>query len=161
MIRPTPSGPEWDDRKVAKELVSCALPAMRMRSSAPHTVDVTLACQQHGRQLITSVAARTLGSMSGGLVTAMIAGGSAIAGGAVVAGSNCVISRRNARDVRQGGLRETLVALVSALSQLDHQLRTEPRSKRIVRVVNEQTETRFPQVDTSRDGSIADSSSRS
>jgi hypothetical protein len=65
----------------------------------------------------------------------------------VVAGSNYLISRRSARDVRQGGLRETLVALVSALSQVDHQLRTEPRSKRIVRVVNEQIETRFPQVD--------------
>src|SRR5436309_14769007 len=49
--------------------------------------------------------------------------------------------------MRQGGLRETLVALVSVLSQVDHQLRTEPRSRRIVRVVNEQMETRFPQVD--------------
>jgi hypothetical protein len=58
-----------------------------------------------------------------------------------------LISRRNARDVRQGGLRETLVALVSVLSQVDHELRTEPRSKRIVRAVNEQMETRFPQVD--------------
>jgi len=85
--------------------------------------------------------------MSGSLVTAMIAGGSAIAGGGIVAGSNYLISRRNAGDVRQAGLREMLEALISALSQVDHELRSEPRSKRIVRVVNEQMETRFPQVD--------------
>jgi hypothetical protein len=81
------------------------------------------------------------------IVTAMIAGGSAIAGGVIVARSNYVISRRQAKDVRQGGLRGTLVALLSALSQVDHQLRTEPRSKRTVRVINEQMAARFPQVD--------------
>jgi hypothetical protein len=85
--------------------------------------------------------------MSGSLFTAIVAGGSAIAGGVVVAGSNYLISRRNAGDVRQGGMRQTLVALVSVVSQIDHQLRTEPRSKRIVRVVNDQMETRFPQID--------------
>jgi hypothetical protein len=77
----------------------------------------------------------------------MIAGGSAIAGGGIVARSNYVISRRQAKDVRQGGLRETLVALLSALSQVDQQLRTEPRSKGTVRVINEQMAARFPQVD--------------
>ena len=82
------------------------------------------------------------------IVTAMIAGGSAIAGGGIVARSNDVISRTQAKDVRQGGLRETLVALLSALSQVDQQLRTEPRSTRTVRVINEQMAARFPQVDS-------------
>jgi hypothetical protein len=81
------------------------------------------------------------------IVTAMIAGGSAIAGGGIVARSNYVISRRRAKDVRPGGLRETLVALLSALSQVDQQLRTEPRSKRTVRVINQQMAARFPQID--------------
>lgn len=89
----------------------------------------------------------TVDPMSSTIVTAVMAGGSAIAGGAVVARANYTISRRQAKDIRQGGLRETLTALISALSQIDHQLRTEPRSKRFVRTINEQMQSRFPQVD--------------
>jgi hypothetical protein len=85
--------------------------------------------------------------MTGTIVTAVIAGGSAVAGGAIVARSNWIISRRQAKDARQRGLRETFVALISALSQIDHQLRTEPKSRRTVRAINEQMATRFPQVD--------------
>jgi hypothetical protein len=77
----------------------------------------------------------------------MVTGGSAIAGGVIVARWNYLIGRRQAEDLRQGGLRETLVALLSALSQVDHRLRTEPWSKRTVRVLNEQMSARFPQVD--------------
>lgn len=64
-----------------------------------------------------------------------------------MARSNWLINRRQAKDAQQNGLRETFVALVSALSQIDHQLRTEPRSRRTVRAINEQMATRFPQVD--------------
>ncbi|MHB8659867.1 MAG: hypothetical protein ACYC91_18380 [Solirubrobacteraceae bacterium] len=85
--------------------------------------------------------------MTSTIATAVIAGTSAIGGGVIVAGSNYVISRAQASDARQGGLRQALVALLSTLNQLDHQLRTEPRPKRTVRVVNEQMATRFPQID--------------
>ncbi len=85
--------------------------------------------------------------MTGTIVTAVIAGGSAVAGGALVARSNWLINWRQAKDARQRGLRDTFVALVSALSQIDHQLRTEPKSRRTVRAINEQMATRFPQVD--------------
>jgi len=85
--------------------------------------------------------------MTGTLVTAVIAGSSAIAGGAIVARSNWIINQRQSKDARQRVLRETLVALLSALSQIDHQLRTEPKPRRTVRAINEQMATRFPQVD--------------
>ncbi len=42
---------------------------------------------------------------------------------------------------------QALVALLSALNQIDDELRREPQSKRTVRVINEQMSTRFPQID--------------
>jgi hypothetical protein len=94
-----------------------------------------------------SAGGRTVNFMTTPIITAMIAGGSAIVGGLIVARSNYAISRRRAKDVRQGGLRETHAALLSALTQVDQQLRSEPRSKRTVRVINEQMAARFPQID--------------
>jgi len=85
--------------------------------------------------------------MTSPIATAIIAGASAIGGGTIVAGSNYLISRAQARDASQAGLRQALVALLAALSQIDHELRMEPKSKRTVGVINEQMEPRFPQID--------------
>lgn len=80
-------------------------------------------------------------------VTALIAGGSAIVGGVIVSSANLVISRRQAAEARRTGLRQTLTALLSALGQVDHELRLVPKSKKTVRVINDQVAKRFPQVD--------------
>lgn len=64
-----------------------------------------------------------------------------------MAGSNYLVSRAHARDDRQADLRRSLTALLSALFQLDLELRTEPKPKGTVRVINEQMERRFPQID--------------
>ena len=85
--------------------------------------------------------------MSSIAATALITGGSAIGGGLVVAGSNYVISRAQTNVAQVGSLRQALTALVSVLGQIETELRSEPQQKRTVRVVNEQLETRFPQID--------------
>jgi hypothetical protein len=81
------------------------------------------------------------------IATAVIAGASAIGGGIIVAGSNYLVSRAQARDAKQGDLRQGLVALLSALNQIDQELIAEPRPRRTVRIVNEQMSSRFPQID--------------
>jgi hypothetical protein len=81
------------------------------------------------------------------VTAALVTGGSAIAGGLVVAGSNYAISRTQSKGAQIGDLRQALTALLSVLGQVDTELRSEPRTKRTVRFVNEQVEHRFPQVD--------------
>jgi hypothetical protein len=85
--------------------------------------------------------------MSSTVTTALVTGGSAIAGGLMVAGSNYVISRAQSSRERIRDLRQAVTALLSVLGQLETELRSEPRPKRTVRLVNEQMERRFPQVD--------------
>jgi hypothetical protein len=85
--------------------------------------------------------------MESTVATALITGGSAIGGGLVVAGSNYAISRVQYKGARAGDLRQALTALVSVLGQVETELRSEPQPKRTVRLVNEQLERRFPQVD--------------
>lgn len=85
--------------------------------------------------------------MTSSTATAVIAGASAIGGGLIVAVSNYLVSRAQSREARQGDLRQALVALLSALSQVDQELRAEPESKRTVRIVNTQMSRRFPQID--------------
>lgn len=80
-------------------------------------------------------------------MTVAIAGASAIGGGTIVGVSNYLVSRAQARDAKTGVLSHALVALLSTLNQIDHELRTEPQSKRAVRLINEQMATRFPQID--------------
>jgi hypothetical protein len=87
-----------------------------------------------------------LGLVSSPSVVAVVAGASAVSGGLVVARSNYAINRAQARDARLGGFRQALVSLVSALNQIESELRTEPRSKTAVRVINKQM-TKFPQID--------------
>jgi hypothetical protein len=43
-------------------------------------------------------------------------------------------------------LRQALVSLLSALNQIEYELRSEPQSKTTVRVINEQM-AKFPQID--------------
>lgn len=81
------------------------------------------------------------------VATALVTGGSAIAGGLVVAGSNYAMTRARSQGARIGELRQALTALLSVLGQMETELRSEPRTKRTVRFVNEQVESRFPQVD--------------
>lgn len=81
------------------------------------------------------------------LGTALVTGGSALAGGLVVAGSNYAISRTQSRGARDNEVRRALSALLSVLGQVDTELRSEPRTKRTVRFMNEQVESRFPQID--------------
>jgi hypothetical protein len=85
--------------------------------------------------------------MSSAVATALIAGASAIGGGMVVARSNFRVSRAQSEGARLGDLRQALSALLSALGQVETELRGEPRTKRTVRVVNEQMASRFPQLD--------------
>jgi hypothetical protein len=85
--------------------------------------------------------------MVSSVLTALITAGSAIGGGLVVAGSNVAMSRLRASAQRIGDLRLSLAALLSVLGQIETELLSVPRSKRTVRVVNEQMETRFPQID--------------
>lgn len=64
-----------------------------------------------------------------------------------MAAANYGVSRLQERSLRTGELRRALTALLSVLGQLDTQLRSEPESKRTVRVVNTQMKRHFPQVD--------------
>jgi hypothetical protein len=84
--------------------------------------------------------------VSSPIIVAVVAGASAVSGGIVVARSNYAINRAQARDARMGGLRQALVSLLSALNQIEYELRTEPQSKMTVRVINEQM-AKFPQID--------------
>lgn len=84
--------------------------------------------------------------MPSDLMTALIAGASAIGGGVIVAGSNYGINRSQARDAERYKLRRSLGAFLSVVNRIDHQLRMEPHAGRFVRFVNEQL-GRFPQLD--------------
>jgi hypothetical protein len=75
------------------------------------------------------------------LLTAIIAGASAVGGGAIVAGSNYWINRAQARTGERSELRRALSEFLAILNRIDHQLRVE-----IVRYVNEQM-AKFPQLD--------------
>jgi hypothetical protein len=86
------------------------------------------------------------GPVSSPIVVAVVPGASAISGGIVVARSNYAINRAQAKDAGLGGLRQALVSLLSALNQIECELRSEPQSKTTVRVINEQL-ARFPQID--------------
>ena len=55
--------------------------------------------------------------------------------------------RARARSQRVGDLRLSLTALLSVLGQIETELQTEPRTKRTVRIVDEQMESRFPQIE--------------
>ena len=85
--------------------------------------------------------------MSTTLAAALIAGGSAVTGGLVVAVSNYAINQAQSRAAAVAELRAVLSAVLSVLGQIETELRTEPRSRRIVRTVNEQMQSRFPQID--------------
>lgn len=80
------------------------------------------------------------------LVTAIIAGASAVGGGAIVAGSNYWINRAQARTGERSELRRALSEFLAILNRIDHQLRVEPEGGKIVRYVNEQM-AKFPQLD--------------
>jgi len=80
------------------------------------------------------------------LVTAIIAGGSAIGGGMIVAASNYGINRAQANGSKRAELRRTLSAYLALLNSVDHQLRIEPEPGRFIRFVNQQM-ARFPQFD--------------
>jgi hypothetical protein len=95
----------------------------------------------------SSDAHRTVDAVWSTVATALVSGGSAVAGGLVVAGSNYAISRAQSRGARIGDLRQALTALLAVLGQVETELRSEPRTKRTVRFVNEQVQSRFPQID--------------
>jgi hypothetical protein len=80
------------------------------------------------------------------IVTAIVAGASAIGGGLVVARSNYAIGREQGRVAHNAELRRMLSLLLHVRSLMEHQLQTEPVPKAMVRTINKELK-RFPQLD--------------